>query len=66
RVDITSGTHPIQLEQIVDNIRNKRFQVLRPIEGEQGVAIPGASELFIFGLCVASDFLRVPGESQDD
>ncbi|CAF1477667.1 unnamed protein product, partial [Didymodactylos carnosus] len=42
RVDITSGTHPIQLEQIVDNIRNKRFQVLRPIEGEQGVAIPGA------------------------
>ncbi|CAF0966160.1 unnamed protein product [Didymodactylos carnosus] len=42
RVNITSGSHPIQLEQIVDNIRNKRFQVLRPIEGEQGVASPGA------------------------
>lgn len=34
RVDITVGTNPIQLEMIVENIRKKIFQVLRPIEGE--------------------------------
>jgi hypothetical protein len=36
RVDITSGSHPIQLETIVENIRKKQFQVLRPIDGENG------------------------------
>jgi hypothetical protein len=36
RVDITGGTHPIQLETIVENIRKKQFQVLRPIDGENG------------------------------
>ncbi|CAF4351845.1 unnamed protein product [Rotaria sp. Silwood2] len=32
RVDITRLSDPIQLETIVDNIRNKKFQVLRPID----------------------------------
>ncbi len=36
RVDITGGSHPIQLETIVENIRKNRFQVLRPIDGENG------------------------------
>ncbi|CAF4132317.1 unnamed protein product, partial [Adineta steineri] len=36
RVDIASGLYPIQLETIVENIRNKNFQVLRPIDGENG------------------------------
>ncbi|CAF5087955.1 unnamed protein product, partial [Rotaria sp. Silwood1] len=36
RVDITGGSYPIQLETIVENIRNKNFQVLRPIDGENG------------------------------
>ena len=36
RVDITGGSHPIQLETIVENIRKKQFQVLRPIDGENG------------------------------
>ncbi|UJR12813.1 hypothetical protein I4U23_016986 [Adineta vaga] len=36
RVDITGGTYPIELETIVENIRNKNFQVLRPIDGENG------------------------------
>ncbi|CAF3052625.1 unnamed protein product [Rotaria sp. Silwood2] len=36
RVDITRGSYPIQLEKIVENIRNKNFQVLRPIDGENG------------------------------
>ncbi|CAF1495767.1 unnamed protein product [Adineta ricciae] len=36
RVDITGGTCPIQLETIVERIRNKNFQVLRPIDGENG------------------------------
>ncbi|CAF0941208.1 unnamed protein product [Didymodactylos carnosus] len=36
RVDITGGEHAIQLETIVENIRNKHFQVLRPIDGENG------------------------------
>ena len=36
RVDITGGSYPIQLESIVENIRNKNYQVLRPIDGENG------------------------------
>ncbi|CAF4020786.1 unnamed protein product [Rotaria magnacalcarata] len=32
RVDITSKSYSIELETIVDNIKNKRFQVLRPID----------------------------------
>ncbi|CAF4992189.1 unnamed protein product, partial [Rotaria socialis] len=32
RVDITSKSYSIELEAIVDNIKNKRFQVLRPID----------------------------------
>lgn len=36
RVDITGGSYPIQLETIVENIRDKNFQVLRPIDGENG------------------------------
>ena len=36
RVDITGGTDPIQLETIVENIRRKHFQVLRPVDGENG------------------------------
>ena len=33
RVDIQSKPYSIELEAIVDNIKNKRFQVLRPIDG---------------------------------
>ena len=36
RVDITGGSYPIQLETIVENIRIKSFQVLRPVDGENG------------------------------
>ncbi|CAF1126013.1 unnamed protein product [Rotaria sordida] len=36
RVDITGGSYSIQLETIVENIRNKNFQVLRPVDGENG------------------------------
>jgi hypothetical protein len=36
RVDITSDSNPIQLETIVENIRKQQFQVLRPIDGENG------------------------------
>ncbi|CAF5077272.1 unnamed protein product, partial [Rotaria magnacalcarata] len=32
RVDITHNPYAIELETIVDNIKNKRFQVLRPID----------------------------------
>ncbi|CAF4415183.1 unnamed protein product, partial [Adineta steineri] len=32
RVDIQQKPYSIELEQIVDNIKNKRFQVLRPID----------------------------------
>jgi hypothetical protein len=33
RVDIQQKPYSIELEVIVDNIKNKRFQVLRPIDG---------------------------------
>jgi hypothetical protein len=36
RVDITRQAPSIQLETIVENIRKKEFQVLRPIDGENG------------------------------
>ncbi|CAM4823261.1 unnamed protein product [Rotaria magnacalcarata] len=36
RVDITGSPSWIQLETIVENIRRKEFQVLRPIDGENG------------------------------
>ncbi|CAF4707231.1 unnamed protein product, partial [Rotaria magnacalcarata] len=32
RVDITYKPYSIELETIVDNIKNKRFQVLRPVD----------------------------------
>jgi len=35
-VDITSGTYTIQLETIIENIRNINLKVLRPIDGENG------------------------------
>lgn len=41
RVDITGGACNIQLETIVENIRKKEFQVLRPIDGENGSKISG-------------------------
>ena len=32
RVDIQQKPYSIEFETIVDNIKNKRFQVLRPID----------------------------------
>ncbi len=34
RVDITQNPYSIELETIVDNIKNKRFKVLRPIDNQ--------------------------------
>ncbi|CAF1532215.1 unnamed protein product, partial [Didymodactylos carnosus] len=43
RVDITQTPHSVQLETIVENIKHKKFQVLRPIDGEaSGISYSGS------------------------